>query len=92
MSETLIQTMIHIAACGQKEPVEWYVQESGYQGQKCKLCGGQKPRNKVILLSPTQETSFPYGAGYVCDTCVPDMQEIAKTDRYYDVLFGPIKN
>ena len=47
-------TFKHTAPCKQIEPIEWYVQEGGYQGNKCKLCGGKNPNNKVILLSPTQ--------------------------------------
>ncbi|OIP03989.1 hypothetical protein AUK18_00900 [Candidatus Beckwithbacteria bacterium CG2_30_44_31] len=92
MDEQLKATLIHTAPCEQKEPIEWYVQEGGYQGQKCKLCGSKNPGNKVILLSPTQETNFPYGTTFVCDLCVPNMEAMAKTDRYYDLLFGPIKN
>jgi len=92
MGEQLKKTLIHIAACNQREPIEWYIQEGGYQGKKCKICGSKNPINKVILLSPTHETNFPYGASYVCDSCVPNMREVAETDRYYDLLFEPISN
>ena len=91
MSEKLKVTFPHIAPCGQKEPIEWYVQENGYPGRKCKFCGKPDPVNKLVLSSPTLEATFPYGSSFICGDCQPSIQEIATTDKYYDLLYGELK-
>lgn len=87
MSEKLEVTLVHTAPCGQQEPVEWYVEESGFNNRKCGNCGSVNPPNMILLLSPTLEPTFPYGASYFCNDCMPDIQQVAATDTYYDLLY-----
>lgn len=90
MGEKLQVTLVHTAPCGQEEPIEWYAVEGGYSNRKCRNCGAANPVNKVVLLSPTLETTFPYGVSYFCNDCMPDLQKVVATDTYYDLLYGKL--
>jgi hypothetical protein len=86
MSEKLVKSGVHIAGCGQKEPVNLYESQSGYAGRKCRTCG-QVPNQRYELLSPTLSTDFPFGSSYYCKQHRPPFKQVTG-GAYHQVLFG----
>lgn len=85
--EKLLRRTYYVAPCNQLNPIELYSLEKGYP-QVCRKCG-HKATYKVLLLSPKYEVEGDFGPAYFCHDCVPDINEVAASDKNYtDVLYG----
>ena len=85
-TERLIRTAFFTAPCQEVNPIELYSLKEGYP-YKCRTCGG-KATYKMLFLSPKHEVEGDFGSVYFCQNDLPDINAVATTKNYYNVLYG----
>lgn len=89
--EKSIDTDIYTAPCGQKSRLNLYFYEEGYDGNKCRECGG-KAFYRFEILSPVGDDVFPFGSHGYCKKDLPDIHKVAKShDLFDDIILGKLK-
>lgn len=85
--EILIGKAVFTAPCGEINPIELYLLKEGHP-YKCRKCG-KKATHRMLFLSPKYEVEGSFGPAYFCQSCVPDINNVAKNEAlYYGILFN----
>lgn len=91
MGEQLLDKVVYVAPCEQKNPIELHTNLAGYK-YRCKQ-HDVKAIFKVLFLSPKGEVEGDFGAKYFCGECVPNIHAVAANqDAYLDALYGQFIN
>lgn len=85
--EKLIGKANYIAPCKEINPIELYFLKKGYK-YGCRSCG-QTGTFKMVFLSPKGEVEGLFGSVYFCESCVPDVNQVAADEAlYHRILFN----
>ena len=88
--EYLEMQVTFTAQCGEKNPVQRFINTEEYK-YDCRACGNPVTI-KTLFLSPKGEVEGFFGAVYHCESCAPDLAQIASnSDLFYGYIFGNIK-